>query len=556
MSNQFISKFPLPVAELERTDPTQYIPDCEDIHGYGAKFWDIFSMLKITQGDKDGKRFGDEGIAPPWQKKFITSFFGHCNEEGVRDHDEALLYCSKKMGKSSYSGPLAVAFVLSRTIKRGNVIILASTLKQSEIVFDSMAATIRADKTLEKLFHIRDYKKDVIQRSTGTRIQAVAMEAGNLVGQIVDGLIVDELHTIGLMQKAKQLIEQAVSGQSVKSDPFTLYLTTAPLKKSSGVFSSMYARAKRILAGESPHDRLFPIMFELPEGFDPDDDSQWWRCCPSLDYTVPKKWLIEKYNTAKLDVDPSTLQNFFTQHLNIILTDVIGIDRFMKLSVWGKCIDKTITLAKIKREAVEIYAGVDLGGRDDPSAFMVAGLMENDVILIVCYQYLHNDGYEDRRNTVEYDKFIDSGELIVSKEESFDMHMMKVLAIDLYNTGKLAGIAVDPMGLKEWVQDLEDTYPDIGIYGIKQGYLMTPAILSTERMIYSGRIKHQGLPMLSWNMGNASLKQHGEAVALIKPDSIVKSPHKIDGVICLVGICSLVNDPEITVEKPAEIYFV
>jgi len=546
---EFKSQFPLPIDTMDRTKPEDYIPDCDDKYGYGQRMWNIFSNLKVTQGVKAGQRFGDPGVAPPWQKKLIISLFGTCDENGIRDYDETLLYCGKKQGKSSFSGPLAVAFVLAYPIQRGNIIILAATLKQSQIIYDSMAATIRADKSLSKLFHVRDYKKDVEHIKTGTKIQAVALEAGNIVGQIVDAFFCDEAHVIGLLGKAKQLIEQLTSGQATIPNPFTLYTTTAPLKKSSGVFSSLYARASRIIQGESPHDRLLPIMFELPEDMDTDDHTQWWRCCPSINYTVPKQWLVEKYNTAKLDPDPTTLQNFYTQHLNKILVDGLGIDKFLPVLIWRNAINKNITLQGILNNSVTLYAGVDLGFRDDPSAILVGGVDKNGIMSVWCEQYLHYDGYEKRKNKVEYDKFIASGELLISHEESFDVECVTNIVVELQNTGKLAGVGVDPVGLESWAQDMEERYPKINIMAIPQGYKMTPSIMQTERFIYGGKLKHQGLPMLEWNIENTSLKKHGEAVALIKPEDIQRSGLKIDGCICLVECVAMASDPEIKPRK-------
>jgi len=235
--------------------------------------------------------------------------------------------------------------------------------------------------------------------------------------------------------------------------------------------------------------------------------------------------------------------------------DQIGIDKFLPLSVWDKLADNAITLDFITSKSKEIYIGADLGGRDDPSALLVAGIID-DTMYCWSQQYLHRDGYKLRKEVVDYDDFIRSGELNIFDDENFDIDSMHNMVVSMYDTGKLAGVGVDPMGLKEFTENLEEMYPDLNIIGIPQGYKSTPLIYSTERKCYGGKIRHAGQPMMRFNIENACLKSHGEAVALIKKDDIQKSPYKIDSVIGLISCVSLWDDPEITSTAETQLFFI
>ena len=90
--------FPLPIPHEERTDPCQFIPDCEDRHGAGERMWRIMSMLRITQGKLAGKTLGE--VAPPWQEKWIRTLYGTTEDNGSRTYDEAFLLIAKKQGKA------------------------------------------------------------------------------------------------------------------------------------------------------------------------------------------------------------------------------------------------------------------------------------------------------------------------------------------------------------------------------------------------------------------------------------------------------------------------
>jgi len=235
--------------------------------------------------------------------------------------------------------------------------------------------------------------------------------------------------------------------------------------------------------------------------------------------------------------------------------DQIGIDKFLPLSTWDKFIDERSDLDFIVDNAEEIYIGADLGGRDDPSALLVSGVID-DTLYCWSQQYLHRDGYNMRKEVVEYDVFIESGELNIFDDENFDIDSMHDMVVNMYDTGKLAGVGVDPMGLKEFTENLEEMFPDLNIIGIPQGYKSTPLIYSTERKCYGGKVRHAGQPMMRFNIENACLKSHGEAVALIKKDDIQKSPYKIDSVIGLISCVALWDDPEITANELSEVFFV
>ena len=449
------------------------------------------------------------------------------------------------------AGPLAVAIALAFPEKRGFGIVLASTQKQATIVYDAMCATIEADPYLMTLFKVRRYKNDIVHVPTLSTLAALPLEQGALVGVIPSFCIVDELHVCGLLQKSKQLIEQAVSGQAVRENPLTIYLTTAPLNKSSGVFSSMYDRALRVLRGDAPEDKLFPVLFEMPEDSEPEDDSMWWMANPSLGYTFSAKWLHQSFNTAKNDPDPTSLLNFYSQHLNIQVGERFGMTNWIPVNDWLEFGDKSVSFESILQLSDIIYVSVDLGYRDDPSAVVVMG--ERTVNGTVIYsmwsqQYLHDTAYEKRKEHVPYDDFIASGELKVSPLESYDKACANDIINEVNQTGKLAAVGVDPMGLAAFASDLEAK--KIVVIGIKQGYQMNPSIMATERLLYGGQLLHGGTPMLAWNVGNGLLIERGNAMALVKPRDVHTGKEKIDGLICVVMCVALCQDPEI---KPKRI---
>ena len=534
--------FPLPVKHNLRTDPLQFIPSCDDVTGQGERMWKIMSELKITQGPLAGKRLGESH--PPWQEKWIRTLYGAVKEDGKRRFDEAFLKISKKMGKSTFSGMLAIAHLLAFPEPRGSAIILADSKEQAGLVYESMASTVEADPFLMSQFHVRRYRNDVIHRPTQTDMKAIASEFAATVGQIPSFFVVDELHLLGLKEKGTKLVKQLSSGIAVRENPLGIYISTAPVGVSSGIYTSTYNRAKRILAGEAPEERMLPVLFDLPDGVDPDDPQYWWMANPSLGFTITKEWLKREHQLAKQDPDPAIYANFLSQHLNVHAQEIVGVDRWLPLDIWDRHLDDSITLEGILENATSIYVGIDAGYRGDPSALLVYGVVDENLHLVWSQQWLHVDAYKIYRDFISMDDFVESGELIIGETENADVVGILELMDQINNTGKLIAVGVDPAKLQTVSQKMEEN--GIVVVAIPQGWRMNPYIIDTERLLYSGSIKHAYRPMLRWNVENTKLAERGQAKALVKPLDIPgsKDSRKIDGLVCLVMAVAVATNPE------------
>jgi phage terminase large subunit-like protein len=487
------------------------------------------SRLKITQGPLAGKTLGE--CAPRWQEKFVRSLYGNTGSDGRRLCDEVFLLVGKKSGKSTLTGMLAVAHTLCFPEQRGAGVLLADTREQARLVFDSMAATVRADPFLAKQFHVRDYKHEVEHRPTGTVVKAIASELASTVGTQPSFYVCDELHLLGLRPKGAHLVRQLSSGAAVRANPLGVYITTAPVDVASGIYQSMLNRARRVTAGEAPGDRLFPVLFELPPDVDPDDPKWWWHANPSMGTTFSLAWLKREHGIAQQDPDPSALTHFYSQHLNLAAGETLGIDRWLPLAAWDRCKAPGITLDTLVSQCEDrLWLSIDAGGRDDPTCLGVLGETEDSSLLWWAHQWLHTDGYERRRAAVPLDDFVQAGDLTLVSEDNGDLAALQAMADTL--RPHVVAVGVDPYGLREVVRDLESK--GVTVHGIPQGWRMTPFIHEAARAVHGGKLQQYGGPLMRWNIENCRLEERGEAVALTKPSGASVGSKKIDGAVALV----------------------
>lgn len=513
---------------MERKTPEQYIPDIEDPDGDGDRLFTIMSGLRITSGRGVGKTFGE--VCAPWQEKWIRALGAGSS---LGEVDEALLLIAKKNGKTAMSGLLLVAWCLCFPEPKGSIILLGATRDQAALAFDAAASAIEDDNELLGIFHVKRYSHQIEHLPTSSIIRTVALENAATTGSMASFYLVDELHLCGKTVRGTQVIKQLSSGSAMRERAMGIYISTTPVhgELPAGLYASMVNRARRILDGTSKSkERLMPVIFEHPKKIPHSDVSHWWRSNPNMDVTITQNWLEREYNLSKEDPDSSALGHFLSQHLQIVTAEVIGIERWIPLQVWDAIADESLTIDDLKTRCHNIWVGVDMGGRDDPSCMVALGYDDSaGVYLLWSRQWLHVDGYNRRRKFAPYDEFIDSGELVVFSSEGEDVDLMLDSLHDIREL--VACVGYDPYHFRHVAKQLEaDGYVT---KPVKQGVRMTPDILSTERAIYEGKIVHPGGPLLRWNFNNTTLVEVNQAVRLGKPADTGRTL-KIDGTICTV----------------------
>lgn len=523
--------FPLPVAHKDRTDPLQFIPDVPDPTGSGERFWRIMAKMPMTQGSVNGKRFGE--VALPWQEKLIKTAYAE-DENGRAIFDSILLLIAKKQGKSEMTGKILLSQAIHQPTPRGHMICIAGTDKQAGLVYDSMASSCEADPTLTSRFNVRRYRGDIQDTRTHSQLRTSAPEAKSLVGVQCFAYVVDELHVLGATPKASSLVRQLESGTKIFDGGKGWYISTAPLGVSAGIYQSMYARAKRILAGDEPHGGLLPVVYEMPEEYWENLDAhsdKFWMANPSLGATITGDWLQAEYKQAKADPDPSRLRDFLSQHLNIPAAETMGVEQWIPPALWDKLTDRTITLDWLLEQSESVWVGLDAGLKDDATALVVLG-RKGEQHFVWSRQWMHRDGYEMRKSQAHYDDFIDGDELNICDSVGEDLAAVYDLILKVDKSGKLASVCIDPHKLTALVTDLEGQ--GIDVISVPQGWQMTRFIIHTDRLLHEGKLTHWGGPMLRFNFQNVQLLERGRGLSLTKPNALKMGANKIDGAVCVV----------------------
>lgn len=518
--------YPLPIAHEKRTSPCDFIPDVADESGHASIIWNLMCRMRLGVGRFSGAVFSD--FALDWQKKLVYAIYGPVDFNRKRIVSEAFLTIAKKNGKTQFASLLALAHALAFPRQDARIVLVAATKEQAQLLYAPIKSAIEQDSDLLKLCNVRVYKQDVVIYETQTVIKCVSPDLHSTVGEAPEFFIVDELHLLGQKRHGASMARQLASGLSV-TDGVGVYITTAPLagEVGAGIYQQMYARAQRVLNGESKNERLLPVMFELPQNHDPQDSSKWWMPNPSLDKTVTQEWLLQQYDIALSSPDQTVITDFYAQHLNLrVVNHSVSSDTWSIAKVWGDYADHTITLDRVMK-CEQVFAGIDAGGQDDMTGLVLIGI-EGDKKLVWSKAWLTVDGYSAySTNTQLYDDFIREGWLELIDEPGQDVAAIAEILVSCEN---LLQIGVDPYGLQDLIREAEKIAP---VAAVHQGFRISPYIEGVEREVFSGSFKHHGSKCLSWCIGNAVIETKGLSKTLKKPWA-AHSGAKIDLAMCLV----------------------
>ena len=535
--NSTTDLFPLPIPHAERQKPEDFLPDVEDESGFASQIWGVMLHLKLGLGRSSGKPFAD--FAQEWQRKLIWAIYGPTNQNGDMLVSEVMLTVAKKNGKTSLLALIAIAHALVFEKPDARFVLLASTKDQANLLYTPIKSALESDPELLRICNVRDYKGDVVFTRTQANIRCISPELHSTVGEAPEFFVVDETHLLGKKRTGAAMVRQLSSGLSVTGG-IGYYITTAPIagEPAAGIYLGIYNRARRILDGEAEEENLLPVLFELPEEADPHDQSIWWMPNPSMGTTVTMPWMKRQYDIAAADPDPIVLAEFFSQHLNAQVSDIVaGLESWLIASRWSTWTDRSITLSRIRNDCSEIFAGIDVGGQADMTGLVIMG-KRGDTWLLWSKAWLTKEGYTAHaKNQPMYDDFIERGELEIVDVAGDDITELETILESL----PLTGIGVDPYGLEEAALRMEKVAP---VLAVPRGFKMSPHIESFERLCFQDAVRHHDSSCLAWCVANTVIETKTDNKTMRKPGDKY-SDKKIDLSICAVNAWAVANNADV-----------
>ena len=489
----------------------------------GARAVRLINQLTHTKGPFATQEFN----LRPWQAKIVRQLF-KTRKDGLRQYRTCLLMLPRKNGKSELAAALAVYFLLFDGEIGAEVYSAASDKDQAALVFNVAAQMIRNDPELLAQCEIIDSQKRIVHRASGSFYRAISAEAYSKHGFNASVVIYDELHAA----PNRELWDVLSTSQGARSQPLMIAITTAGYDRHS-ILWELYAHAKKVQENPALDPTFLPIIYEAPIDAEWSDEKVWKAANPALgDFRS-----IEEMRTmaARAKEIPAQENTFRRLYLNQWTEQA---SRWIAMPSWDAC-KTTVDRSALARR--RCYVGLDLSSTTDLTALV--GVFPDDDgpgFDVLAEFFVPSEKMRERirRDKVPYDLFVHQGHLTATDGNVVDYQAVRNRLLDWSAEFDLRIITYDPWNATNLVTQLEKQDGFVCV-PLRQGFAsLSPPTKALEKAILSRQIRHDGHPVLRWNVGNVSIAS--DPAGNIKPDKSV-STERIDGVVALVMAIDTMN---------------
>lgn len=488
----------------------------------------IVKLLKHTSGSYGGKHFDLQ----PFQAFILASLFGWVDKNtGFRRYKKAYIEMARKGGKSELAAAIQIIGTFFDNEHSAQVYSVANTRDQAGYVYNAareMCKYLARDSSkFNNRCRILQYK--IQENETNGFITRLTADAGTNDGANPHLAIIDEYHSA----KDDSMLKVVETGMGGRTQPLLIVITTAGFNK-NGPCYEFRKIVTDILDNKVENDNLFAILWTLDEGDDWNDTNNWRKANPNIGNT-PRWESMQSLYQAAITEGASAEVEFKTKNLNLW---VDSAKTWIKDADWMECAAK---LTKDKLYGQRCFIGMDLSSRVDLTAI---SYFFPDLGYIYVDFYCPEDKVNEGRRVdgVDYRAWVKTANLTATPGNTIDYDYIIKDILENSQNYQVELIGYDPFNADLIIPKIAEYNIETGAF--RQGYLtLSPPTKRLEVMILKKEIKHDGDPILRWNMGNVELET--DAAGNIKP-SKSNSKNKIDGVAAMITSLAAWMNREIT----------
>ena len=455
----------------------------------------------------------------PWQEKQIIRPLFKTRKDGLRQYRTCLLMLPRKNGKTEIAAALAIYFLLFDGERGGEVYSAAADKDQAALVFNVAAQMIRNDPELYAQCEILDSQKRIVHYRTGSFYRAISAEAYSKHGFNASAVIYDELHAA----PNRELWDVLSTSQGARAQPLMMAITTAGYDRHS-ILWELYSHAKRVREHPALDPTFLPILFEAPIDADWTDEAVWRRTNPALgDFRSLEEM---RAACARAQEIPAQENTFRRMYLNQWTEQA---SRWISLTSWDAC---RVPEYRASLRGRKCYVGLDLSSTKDLTA-AVAVFPVDDGFEVLAQFFVPQESIRERslRDRVPYDQWAREGHLIATPGNVVDYESVRTTLQAWSEEFDLREIAFDPWNATDLTTRLQ-AQDGLTCVAMRQGFASLSApTKALEKAILSKQLRHDGHPVLRWNIGNISVET--DPTGNLKLSKKV-STERIDGAAALV----------------------
>jgi phage terminase large subunit-like protein len=460
-----------------------------------------------------------------WQIRILKRLFKK-RRDGLRQYRTCLLMLARKNGKTELAAAIALYGLLADGETGGEVYSAAADRDQAGLVFGVAAQMVRNDPDLDAACYIVESQKKIVHRASGSFYRAISAEAYSKHGFNASMVIYDELHAA----PDRRLYDVLSTSMGARKQPLLLVISTAGHDRHS-ILWELYSHAKKVAEKPAIDPSFLPILYEAPEGADWTKQRVWKKANPALgDFRSLEEMQILCARAKEIPAQENTFRRLYLNQWTE------QASRWITMTSWDACVTP-IDRASLRGR--RCFVGMDLSTTTDLTA-LVAVFPDETGFDVLAEFFVPKDriGERSRRDHVPYDEWTRHGVLNATPGAVVDYEAIRTVLQSWAAEFSLQMIGFDPWNATDLVTRLQQQ-DGLLCVSMRQGFASLSApTKSLEQAILGHRLRHDGHPVLRWNVSNVAVE--GDPAGNLKP-SKTKSTERIDGVVALIMAVDLMN---------------
>ncbi len=483
-----------------------------------------------------------------WVFDLAASIFGAYDSrvgsetEGRRLITEWFVLVPKKNSKSTVAAAIMLTALIRNWRESAEFTILAPTLEVANNSFAPARDMVRKDEALEDLMQVQTHVKTITSRQNNGTLKVSAADSNTVSGKKSVGTLIEELWLFGKQANAENMLREATGGLASRPEGFVIYITTQSDDPPAGVFLQKLQYARDVRDGVIVDKQFVPIIYEYPDDIikskQDRNPANFGMVNPNINYSVDRDFLEREMRKAEVEGEHS-VRGFLAKHLNVEIGLMLRSNRWAGANHWEAQALPALSLEELIERCEVIDLGIDGGGLDDLLGLAAVGRCKTTRQWFAwTHAWAHPSVLELRKSeAARLNDFKDDGDLTLVEKIGDDVTELVAFAAQVWMSGKLDKIGVDPAGLGTILDMLEmEGIPAELVIGIPQGWKMNGAIKTAERKLAGGELWHGGQRLMNWCVGNAKVVAVGNAVTITKQTS---GSAKIDPLAALFNAVTL-----------------
>jgi phage terminase large subunit-like protein len=514
-------------------------------HNKGMKIVNFFpTFLNHTIGKLAGKPF----ILAPFQQFTMYNIFGWIDvKTGFRRINTVYDKRAKKNGKTAEMAGLALFCSSFDLEMEAQIYVGATKEEQARICWKQAKMYIDSPVANPALRNMGFYcqQKIIGFKKTGSTMMPLGGDSKTQDGINCHLGIIDEYHA----HKDDTVKENLESSTVQRSQPLIYQITTAGANVQSAC-KNYEDSVIEVLEQRNIDHSLWIMIHDIdqedldtPESWENKD--LWVKANPLLGNGLALEG-IEKEFVKALN-QPSKIRNFKTKNLNMWVDQQFS---WIYNEDWMKSKVDEIPMEKFTKFGS--YAGLDLSTTTDLSAYAILSEPdEYDDRYLKIFLFCPKDTIEKRskEDRVPYQYWADQGYIIATPGNVIDYFVISDIIKQTFHKHKVIRLEYDRYNATQLIQELQKEGLNVSEFSQAIGTISAPT-KEFEKLVYSGKIKHDGNPALAWMLASCVIYADANDNIKVHKGRSGANGRRVDGIIATINaLGGSMSTPEETNES-------